>query len=537
MGVSARPTILPWEGAEYPPRQWQADALPVIVDGLKRRESGIVSAIMGSGKSILQAEIVRLAMRQIGGRAIVCCVPTEALVLQIADTMSTRVGAARVGVYYGRKKQPQKPVIVTCNPSLPSLHVDLAGQRRKVALAIVDEAHRSEAAQVRDTIPALDPVCLVGFTATPFRSVPTETVSLFDRVFYRYTLDDAITDGVLVPPQVIRWPGLEQPPPDEACLAMMRQHARGPGIVSAMTIADAEAYAGWLTERGWEARAIHSQIPAGQRPELIRQLREGEIRCLVHVSLLAEGVDLPWLRWLCLRRPVQARVRFLQEIGRALRVLHPVTHAADIERFGVKSGAVILDPHLLLGRHGWDTVEAIGQALQAAADAEAAEDAGARSPWEAREEEIVALDLLLAYLRRARADLLRAGVCEDRGIRAGGWQLAPVSARQVEAILGASRLTRHIPGECRDPLKALAKVPWALTRGEASDLLDVLFGGARWARVEAGRLGLSEPWRLQWSAGDLRVGGEVPDAESVDAIKRFGRRLERAETKRAKEAT
>ena len=36
-------------------------------------------------------------------------------------------------------------------------------------------------------------------------------------------------------------------------------------------------------------------------------------------SLLAEGVDLPWLEWLCLRRGAGSRVRLAQEVGRVVR--------------------------------------------------------------------------------------------------------------------------------------------------------------------------------------------------------------------------
>lgn len=505
-----------WEGAEWPPRRWQAEALPRIVDGLRRRQAGLVCAVMGAGKSILQAELVRMATRNLKGRVIVVCVPTQRLVRQLSATFANRLGEERVGQYYGRKKQ-LRDVIVTCNPSLPKLQAQLSGEAREVALCVVDEAHRSEAASVRDVIPKLNPSCLVGFTATPFRSVPRETVSLFNTVFYRYTIEDAVKDRVLVPPRVEAWKGGQGVAIDAACLAMMQEHAVGPGIISATSIDDAEAYASWLTAKGWAAEAVHSKLSTTEQDERLERLRLGELRAVVHVSLLAEGVDLPWLRWLCLRRNVQASVRFLQEVGRVLRV-----QREPDEVLGPKTEGVLLDPHLLLGRFGWTTPEAIGKALEEAAKAEAEERNASQDPRQPKVEEAVALDVLLRCLGQMREGLERAGMVESNAHQSGGWKLAPVSVRQVEAVKRASKLTRHVPQRWRPPLRALTKVPWAMTRGQASDLLDVLYAGSRWARDKAART--NEPsWFLQWSPRLLTI-EDAPSEAECKAVTRLGNR-------------
>ena len=107
----------------------------------------------------------------------------------------------------------------------------------------------------------------------------------------------------------------------------------------------------------------------------------------------------------------------------------------------------------------------------------------------------------------------------------GGWQLAGVSEKQVQAVKDASSLTRHVPGQCRPPIKQLVKVPWALTRGQAAMLLDVLFGGRRWAApqidVEAGVY----PSQVQWDP-ELVEGIDQPDHETVLAAGRGGRKME-----------
>lgn len=512
--------VVPWEGSRWPPRKWQAEALPVVIEAMRRGTPALVAAVMGAGKSILQAEVGRMALPRLGGRAVVYTVPRLRLVDQLAATLRDRLGAGVVGTYSGRRKQPDRPVIVCCNASLPSLGLDLAAAGRRIAVLIADEAHGTEASTLRDTIPTLAPRCLLGFTATPFRSVPEESISLFREIVYRYTIQDAVRDGVLVEPRVVRFEGAREPDElDQVCLDMIRKHGEGPGIVSAVDIADAEAYAAWLTAQGEPAEAIHSRQRAREQEALLDRLRQGELRALVHVSLLAEGVDLPWLRWICLRRHVSARVRFLQEVGRVLRV--------DRDDPGKVDG-VIMDPHLLLGQHGWTSAEAIGEALEQAAEAEAQERSVSRGTREVVEHEAVALDLLLAYLESARTELQEAQVIEPKRIDHGGWQLAPVSEKQVDAIKGAARLTRHIPGEHREAIRALCYVPWALTRGQASDLLDVLYGGAKWCRPRAEARGVPA-YRVQWPAGRLTV--QQPDEAAIKSIARLGRRVQRQDRK------
>jgi hypothetical protein len=109
-----------------------------------------------------------------------------------------------------------------------------------------------------------------------------------------------------------------------------------------------------------------------------------------------------------------------------------------------------------------------------------------------------------------------------------------VTQGQVDQIRKSTRLTRHIPPEYREGIRPLVRVPWALTRGQASVLLDILLGGARWAREEARRLeqagGVEVEWfRLQWPADAI----ELPpfDGEAVKEIRLWGDRIDRMEKK------
>lgn len=532
-------TQTPWHNLQFEPRKWQREALPAGIDAVKSGERPLISAATGVGKSVVQAELGLMAMPKRGDRAIIYTAPRTKLVRQLGATIGERLGAENVGTFYGKSKQADRAAIVCCNASLPALWEELKEQNRKVALLVADEAHNAEASIMRETIPAMEAAALIGFTATPFRSIPKESLSLFSTVAYRYTIQEAVKDGVLVPPRVIRVEGMETDKADPACLDMIMEYGRGPGIVSAASIKDAEAYVEYLAagEEGIKAEAIHSKVTDKKQDALIARLCAGDIGALVHVALLAEGVDFPWLRWICLRRKVQARVRFLQEIGRVLRTMDPARFKKEYAKWGPKTEGIILDPWLLLGRHGWTSAEAIGMALEEAADAECKE-ASAAGPEEMRPEDVVALDLLLSYLESAKEELKKNKIVkeidpeelEKKGV-SDGWRIADVSVKQVEAIKKASRLTRHIPlKRHREAIKSLVKVPWALSRGQASDLLDVLYGGAAWCRARAKESG-QDSWRIQWPSQGVRA--ITPPGS--DAVKKIANMGARAERKRKKE--
>jgi hypothetical protein len=99
--------------------------------------------------------------------------------------------------------------------------------------------------------------------------------------------------------------------------------------VSAINIEDAESFAARLAKAGIPAEPIHQKLNRGERELRIRRLRSGRIRCLVHVQLLCEGIDLPWLEWLALRRPVGSPVRLVQEVGRQGQLKDPATRQLE----------------------------------------------------------------------------------------------------------------------------------------------------------------------------------------------------------------
>lgn len=449
-------------------RAWQAEALPLVLGTLRRGERALVSACTGAGKSVFLAALLSDVLTTLRpGWAIVITVPTEALVEQLAATLREHLPVP-VGRWYGRRKEAGV-VRVCCLPSLPSLVAQLQAEGLRCALWVGDEVHRAESAVVVDALAALAPARWLGLTATPYRS---ETgLTHWPSLTYRYPMDRAFREGVLVRPiplEAVHADG--EGDAIHGMLQILRRHPEvvGPGMASAANIADAEHRASVL---GWQA--YHSDLGQRERSARIEALRTGAVPGLVHVRALAEGVDLPWLRWGALTTEhSRTRVLAVQEIGRFLRA-HPG-----------KTCAWIVDPLQLTKRL---RLEDIGQLIQAADDPDAEE----REEREAREAKEAAERVEAARLVSEAA----AKLAELRFVQPAAGGVSPWTlARLEKAEVG----TRWLRKADRDLARTLLDARESLDEGTARGLLDALQAARREAaqRRAAGQ---------QWPAGQLEL--------------------------------
>lgn len=495
------PSSFWWKGAPYPPRAWQSAALPQAISALEAGQRGLVHAVMGAGKSVFIAEMVKQLDLE-PGEVILVSAPTVKLVSQLSKTVGLRRGLSEVGCYYTHAKQTRRPVIVSCNPSLPELAKVLRASGKRVALWIVDEAHSSECASLHEAYAALEPARLLGMTATPYRADTEQALSLFDTLVYSYGPSRALADGVIVPWRVRHYQGGASLL-DDACVEMIRCAVReglGPGVVDAHSwvevegekkqisgIMDAEAFASRLCAEGIRAEAVHCERKGRAVDRALRRLEHGELDCLVHVALLKEGVDLPWLRWLCLRRQVASRVWFAQHVGRALRSYpgKEVAHILDpgdlFGTFGLSYSAVLggsnlsHSPLLTFVPEAQDGASGATPTAKTAGKTYALSDAGPK-----------VLGRLGGSIRQVMLAMEAAGyLSRKEQVAAGPWRHQPVSKRQLETIQKASRHAARkmdrldTPDDVRELLRySYANAP-RLTKGAASDLLDVLFGLAK----------------------------------------------------------
>jgi superfamily II DNA or RNA helicase len=457
-----------WDNATWTPRRWQEEALPLAISALKEGKRPIISAIMGAGKSILIAELVYQGLKKLRpDMKIVVVAPRQALIRQLSKTISVRCGEDQVGMYYADQKDTNKNVIVTTFVSAPTI-----ARMTKVSMLVGDEVHGTEAEHFKSCYDTLDPACAIGFTATPYRANEKESLSLWDEVVYRYSAADALSDRVIVPWELVHWDGTGSSDTDDVCHRLIAKQA-GPGVVSALNIDDAESYAGYLNRYGIRASAIHSKMGRKQREHLLAMLEKGSLKCLVHVSLLAEGVDMPWLQWLCLRRPVGSRVRFVQEVGRVLRA-HPG-----------KELAYILDPHDLFGMHCLSNPERLGEVLTRE-EREYEEELVKLAPEEDDRENIrkmppaKAFMQMDSYITNLLSVMRGAGVCSPpKKWVDDHWRGGIPTRKQLCTVEKCRWSARYLPEDIRVSFKLILDRAHTYNKGTCTDLLEILFGLAK----------------------------------------------------------
>ena len=475
--------------APRPPRRWQREAIPIALDAVRMGRTGIIYAATGSGKSDAQGATLR-ALAPADGWVDVIVVPTQDLVEQMREDLAPwGLGVAR---YYGRRKDIGR-IIAVCMPSVSALAGELRMRGLRVRLAMVDECHRLGAASTTDALAELAPARRLGWSATPIR---TQNVSVLrelwpDGIMYGYSIADAIADGAIVKPQVHYQRNTGTEDPNEAAWALMRAHAVYPAVVDALDVADAEWFAGWLRDRGCRAEHIDGTMSKPRRDDLLSRLQRGDIDALVHVRLLTEGVNLPWLRTLVMRAQTSSIIRYVQHMGRALRT------------YPGKDCGIIIDVQGLWDRFGLPAFgdDKWAEKLEEAQEGEATATGGGGG--ERLLGEAVIVRDLERWAAEVRAEMLAAGHIQASRVRGKGWRTELPTVKQT-AILerwqdGRKSPGRYLPDEHRERFREVVSMPERLSRGGVADLLDVGFALSEMGRQHKDRTG-------QWWRGLERIG-------------------------------
>ncbi len=447
----------------FTPRDWQAKAVPIALKHLERRpdQPAVIRAVPGSGKSAVIAAICKATQLE-SNEVVVISTPTRFLVRQLHKECFPWVFPDEMGKFFSSQKSWNCRYVVACGMSLEKLATILRENGRKVALWIADEAHRSEAPTMRKAHLELNPERALAFTATAFRASRKERLSLWKKLLYDYGPVEALRDKVVVPWRVVGYEGgvtLR----DDACIEMLSS-ANGPGIVSADSIKDAEAFAKRLTENNIPAEPVHCEMSVSHFRDALIRLAKRELRMLVHVSILQEGVNIPWLRWICLRRCVTSRVRFVQEVGRALR------------SYPGKQEAVIYDPHDLFGLFKLDYRAVLGGISEKDELGLEPKPFGPFPDEPGTEDEIRGREGIELYLRQLSLAFDACGFVER--FVGGEWRGLPVTGKQLGYLQNLLAFSSHecVPEDHKHCMGELVERRRGLTRGGCSDLISVLLG-------------------------------------------------------------
>lgn len=455
-----------WSACKNGPRDWQRICFEKIVNHYAQElpKPGLVGAIMGAGKSVVIDEIC--ATIQLKENEMVCVsTSSQLLTHDLYKSISRRCGEQRaIGEWYTHRKK-LGVITVVCNDSIPQFAQRAKDNNRKIVLWIIDEAHKSETEAILAAKPLLDATHRIGFTATPYRTCPKETISLFETIIHRYTAGEAIKDKVVVPWEIVPcYANIETPDDlDGVCIEMI-SCANGPGLCNALSIKEAEEFAATLSGRGIKSMAIHSKLPnkiieTGRR---LDKLKNGELKCVVHVNLLAEGANYPFFRWLCMRREVGARVRFLQEIGRLLR--------SDEG----KEKAYFYDPHDLFGAFQLSYNEALGDRPEEEEEISEEVEPQERGERISEADPPLAMRLIEATVRTLVVACDLSGILPNRKPAKKAERVLPSNEYQTAAILSHLQqliYLKIVPAGWLACLAAIERRPECIRWGFAADLI------------------------------------------------------------------
>lgn len=228
---------------------------------------------------------------------------------------------------------------------------EMFGNIKVPGLLVIDEAHHSLADSYQLLWNYFPDAYKLGLTATPCRLNRRGFTSLFDRLLTSWPLSRFIEEGrlALFDYLSIRPHSEEQRRVDsltkrgadgdysvqemgkvmdcEDAIGELyqayKQFASGKkGIIYAINRAHSLHICAYYQERGVRITSIDSRTPAGERADKVRRYQNGEIDVIVNVDIFSEGFDCPMVEFIQLARPTLSLAKYLQQVGRGLRV-HP----------------------------------------------------------------------------------------------------------------------------------------------------------------------------------------------------------------------
>jgi superfamily II DNA or RNA helicase len=245
----------------------------------------------------------------------------------------------------------------------------------KPGLIVIDEAHHALAETYAEVMNAYPKAKKLGLTATPYRLNGKGFTDLFDTLLCSWSMEKFIAEGRLslydyysIKPDSaaqllidsLQKRGADgdyqqkelnevmdvKPSLEMLCLTIKKYVPGKKGIVYAISIQHAEHIAEFYRENGIKAVAISSKTPLAERQELIERFKSSslssslnsssdDIEVLVSVDLFSEGFDCPDVEFIQLARPTLSLAKYMQMVGRGLRVAEGKEYCVILDNVGL----------------------------------------------------------------------------------------------------------------------------------------------------------------------------------------------------------
>lgn len=347
--------------APFTLRPYQQEAVDATLNHFRKSdESAVIVLPTGAGKSLVIAELARLARRKI-------LVLTHVKELVEQNHAKYQSYGLSGGIFAAGLKRKENHHQVTF-ASVQSVAANLDQFRDEYSLVIIDECHRvsgEETSQYQRIIEHLrqqnDSLKVLGLTATPYRLAmgwiyryhyrgfvrgsDDEQDKPFRHCIYELPLSYMINRGYLTRPELVNaavaqydFSALTQDRFGEYAEKdvnqllskhqrvtraiieqVMEMAAERQGVmIFAATVQHAQEITGYLPEQ--ETALVTGATDLQDRDQLIQRFKQRQLKYLVNVSVLTTGFDAPHVDLIAILRPTQSVSLYQQIVGRGLRL-------------------------------------------------------------------------------------------------------------------------------------------------------------------------------------------------------------------------
>ena len=231
-------------------------------------------------------------------------------------------------------------------------------------LIVIDEAHHALAKTYKEMWERFPNAKFLGLTATPCRLNGKGFTDLFDVLVQSWSVPEFISKGRLATYDFVSIKSdcvtqrlidslqkrgadgdyqnkemdmlLNKKPSIERLYRSLEEYGKDrKGIVYAINISHAQKITKLYQEHGVKAIAIDSKTPATERQQDIEAFKKGDIQVLVNVDIFSEGFDCPDVEFVQLARPTLSLAKYLQMVGRGLRVAKGKKNCVIIDNVGL----------------------------------------------------------------------------------------------------------------------------------------------------------------------------------------------------------
>lgn len=380
----------------YKLRDYQQEAVDNTIKYFqKKREPALIVLPTGAGKSLVIAELARIAK----GRVLVLAHVKELVEQNYQKYKSYGLEAGIFSASLGKKDWDQKAIF----GSVQSVARAPNAFFEDFSLLVIDECHRvaeEGATQYQDVIRKLQErnpkLCILGLTATPYRlglgwiyeysnlgELKTEQNRFFKQCVYELPLTYMIKNKFLTQPVKVDIPvtcydfselteknrmythaEVEELLKNQKRLTPLivknivditeRFNRKGVMIFSS-TVKHAEEIMTYLPEG--EARLVLGDTDISERDSIVEDFKNKKFKYLVNVSVLTTGFDAPHVDVIAILRPTESNSLYQQIVGRGLRLEPGKSDCFILDYTGM--GHDIYTPEIADKRPTKDTVPVI----------------------------------------------------------------------------------------------------------------------------------------------------------------------------------